>query len=186
MTVRQHTRGDKTPLGGAWYGRLHRSHHPKEDTDVLPPPCHRRDADHSPPPAALEQTASHRLGPVEPGDGVLARSCALTAVSAFLATWLGRKEPAVRQHPRAVFYGATAKCGTARQALVVETCFVPLLAWVVGQWEGTQLALALDATTLGTRFTVLALSVVYRGCAIPVAWTVLSATAKHAWRREWL
>jgi hypothetical protein len=32
----------------------------------------------------------------------------------------------------------------------------------------------------------LALSVVYRGCAIPVAWTVLKATAKHAWRREWL
>ena len=48
------------------------------------------------------------------------------------------------------------------------------------------MALALDATTLGTRFTVLALSVVYRGCAIPVAWTVLVATAKHAWRREWL
>src|SRR5262249_61574228 len=65
-------------------------------------------------------------------------------------------------------------------------CFGPLLAWVVGQWEGTQLALALDATTLGDRFTVLAISVVYRGCAIPVAWTVLAATAKHAWRREWL
>ena len=117
---------------------------------------------------------------------VLARSCALTAVSAFLATWLGRKEPAVRQQLRAFCYEATAKCGTARQALVVETCFVPLLAWVVGQWEGTQLARALDATTLGTRFTVLALRVVYRGCAIPVAWTVLAATAKHAWRREWL
>jgi hypothetical protein len=28
---------------------------------------------------------------------VLARSCALTAVSAFLATWLHRKEDAVRQ-----------------------------------------------------------------------------------------
>jgi hypothetical protein len=68
----------------------------------------------------------------------------------------------------------------------VEPCFVPLLAWVVGQWEGTQLALALDATTLGTRFTVLAISVVYRGCALPVAWTVLSATAQHAWRRAWL
>src|SRR4029450_9556516 len=117
---------------------------------------------------------------------VLARSCALTAVSAFLATWLGRKEPAVRQQLREFCYEATAKCGTARQALVVETYFVPLLAWVVGQWEGTQLALALDATTLGTRFTVLALSVVYRGCAIPVAWTVLAATATHAWRREWL
>ena len=117
---------------------------------------------------------------------VLARSCALTAVSAFLATWLGRKEHAVRQQLREFCYEATAKRGTARQALVVETCFVPLLAWVVGQWEGTQLALALDATTLGTRFTVLAISVVYRGCAIPVAWTVLPATAKHAWRREWL
>jgi hypothetical protein len=117
---------------------------------------------------------------------VLARSCALTAVSAFLATWLHRKEDAVRQQLREFCYEATAKRGTARHELVVETCFVPLLAWVVDQWEGTQLALALDATTLGTRFTVLALSVVYRGCAIPVAWTVLAATAKHAWRREWL
>jgi Transposase DDE domain len=117
---------------------------------------------------------------------VLARSCALTAVSVFLATWLHRKEDAVRQQLREFCYEATAKRGTARQELVVETCFVPLLAWVVEQWEGTQLALALDATTLGPRFTVLALSVVYRGCAIPVAWTVLAATAKHAWRREWL
>ena len=116
---------------------------------------------------------------------VLARSCALTAVSAFLATWLGRKEPAVRQQLREFCSEATAKRGTARCALAVEPCFVPLLAWVVDQWEGTQWALALDATTLGTRFTVLALSVVYRGCAIPVAWTVLEATAKHAWRREW-
>lgn len=117
---------------------------------------------------------------------VLARSCALTAVSTFLATWLGRKEPAVRQQLREFCYEASAKRGEHRCALAVEPCFVPLLAWVVDQWEGPQLAWALDATTLGTRFTVLALSVVYRGCAIPVAWTVLAATAKHAWRREWL
>jgi Transposase DDE domain len=117
---------------------------------------------------------------------VLARSWALTAVSAFLATWLHRNEDAVRQQLREFCYEATAKRGTMRQEMVVETCFVPLLSWVVDQWEGTQLALALDATTLGDRFTVLALSVVYRGCARPVAWTVLAATAKHAWRREWL
>ena len=117
---------------------------------------------------------------------VLARSWALTAVSAFLATWLGRKEPTVRQQLRELCYEVTAKRGTARCALVVEPCFAPLLAWGVGQWEGTPLALALDATTLGARFTVLAISIVYRGCAIPVAWTVLAATAKHAWRREWL
>jgi hypothetical protein len=117
---------------------------------------------------------------------VLARSCALTAVSAFLATWLGRKEPTVGQQLREFCYEAAAKRGPARCALAVEPCFEPLLGWVVEQWEGSQLALALDATTLGTRFTVLAISGVYRGCAIPVAWTVLAATAKHAWRREWL
>src|SRR5437870_10175397 len=75
---------------------------------------------------------------------VLARSCALTAVSAFLATWLKRKEPTVRQQLRELCYEATAKRGTTRCALAVEPCFVPLLAWVVEQWEGTQWALALD------------------------------------------
>jgi hypothetical protein len=117
---------------------------------------------------------------------VLARSCALTALRAFLAPWLGRKENTVRQQLRAFCYEAAAKRGTARGALRVETCFLPLLAWGVSWWQGTPLALVLDATTLGSRFTVLVLSVVYRGCAMPVVWVVLSATAKHAWRREWL
>ena len=48
------------------------------------------------------------------------------------------------------------------------------------------MALALDATTLGDRFVVLVISVLYRGCAIPVAWVVLEAGKKQAWRREWL
>ena len=185
VTVRQHTRGDKTPLDGASYGRLRVSHRPKEDTDVLPPPCDRMDPDHPGPLAPLSKPQATVLALWSLGM-VLARSCALTAVSAFLATWLGRKEPTVRQQLREFCYEATAKRGSARCALAVEPCCVPLLTWVVEQWEGTQLALALDATTLGTRFTVLAMSVVYRGCAIPVAWTVLAATAKHAWRREWL
>jgi hypothetical protein len=33
---------------------------------------------------------------------------------------------------------------------------------------------------------MLGISVLYRGWAIPVAWTVLPATGKHAWRGEWL
>ena len=33
---------------------------------------------------------------------------------------------------------------------------------------------------------VLAVCVVYRGCAIPVAWTILPANQPGAWRREWL
>src|SRR5712691_12787832 len=77
---------------------------------------------------------------------VLVRSCALTAVSAFLATWLGRKENTVRQQLREFCYDAAASRGTDRCALPVASCFVPLLAWVVSWWQGTQLALALDAT----------------------------------------
>ena len=117
---------------------------------------------------------------------VLARSCALTAVAVFLAGWLHRKEQTVRQQLREFCYEVEAKRGVQRQALAVEPCFGPLLRWVLSGWQGTQVALALDATTLGTRFTVLAISVVYRGCAIPVAWTILPANVPHAWRREWL
>ena len=117
---------------------------------------------------------------------VLARSCALSAVSEFVAKGLERKPNTVRQQMREWCYEAQAKRGGPRQEVKVETCFAPLLAWVLDWWEGTQLALAVDATTLGQRFVVLVVSVVYRGCAIPVAWTVLSATEKHAWRREWL
>jgi hypothetical protein len=117
---------------------------------------------------------------------VLARSCALSAVSQFLARGLARQPNTVRQQLREFCYEAQAKRGKPRQELAVETCFAPLLAWVVSWWEGHQLALALDATTLGQRFVVLVISVLYRGCAIPVAWTVLAAGEKHAWRREWL
>jgi Transposase DDE domain len=117
---------------------------------------------------------------------VLARSCALSAVSELLAKGLERKSNTVRQQLREWCYEVNAKRGGTRQELKVESCFAPLLAWVLKWWEGTQLALAVDATTLGQRFVVLVVSVVYRGCAIPVAWTILPATEKHAWRGEWL
>src|SRR5213593_272103 len=117
---------------------------------------------------------------------VLARSCALTAVSHVLAKGMQRKEQTVRQQLREWYYEPARKRGSKRQALHVERGFAPLLGWVVSWWQGTQLALAIDATTLGQRFVVLAVSVVYRGCAIPVAWVILPAGAKRAWRREWL
>ncbi len=91
---------------------------------------------------------------------VLARSCALSAVASWLAAWLGRKENRVRQQLREFCYDAPAKRGAQRQALVVESCFTPLLAWVLRGWEGNQLALALDATQRGQRLVVLAISVV--------------------------
>jgi hypothetical protein len=93
---------------------------------------------------------------------VLARSCGLSAVSTFLAVGLARKPNTVRQQLREFCYEAKAKRGGPRQALAVETCFAPLVTWVLRWWEGEQLALALDATTLGQRFVVLVISVVSR------------------------
>jgi hypothetical protein len=46
--------------------------------------------------------------------------------------------------------------------------------------------LALDATSLGDCFTVLSISVVNRGQAIPVAWKVLRAKVPHPWKPEWI
>src|SRR5256712_2476379 len=117
---------------------------------------------------------------------VLARSCVLTAVSHVLAKGMQRKEQTVRQQLREWYYEPARKRGSKRQALHVERGFAPLLGWVVSWWQGTQLALAIDATTLGQRFVVLAVSVVYRGCAIPGAWVILPSGTKRAWRREWL
>jgi hypothetical protein len=117
---------------------------------------------------------------------VLAQSCALSAVSLYLATVLDREENTVRQQLREWYAEATAKRGTRRRELAVASCFAPLLGWVLSWYQGTQLALALDASSLGDRFVVLALSVLYRGCAIPVAWVVLPAAQPHAWKPEWL
>lgn len=116
---------------------------------------------------------------------VLSRSCALTAVSLWWASAGGQAAGTVRQRLREWCYPVERKRGARRRALAVEACFAPLLAWIVSAWSGQHLALALDATTLSDRFVVLAISVVYRGCAIPVAWAVVAAGQKGAWRPEW-
>jgi hypothetical protein len=119
---------------------------------------------------------------------VFAHCCGLTTVAALLAGLLDRKEAAVRQQLREWCYEAKAKRGRKRHALDVTTCFADLLRWVLAWWDPSdrRLVLALDATTLGTRFTVLAIAVVYRSTAIPVAWTVLPALQPGAWRPHWL
>ncbi len=68
----------------------------------------------------------------------------------------------------------------------MRVCFAPLARWVLAHWPGTRLALALDATSLGDRLTILAVSLVYKGCAVPIAWKILKANQKHAWNPEWL
>ncbi len=118
---------------------------------------------------------------------VVAQSCGITTVATFLGALVGQPAGTLRQRLRKWCDDAPDKRGDQRRDLDVTTCFAPLLSWVLAWWAPGErrLALALDASTRGQRVTVLAISVVYRGCAIPVAWRVVRATAKGAWRPHW-
>jgi Transposase DDE domain len=117
----------------------------------------------------------------------LTGSVGISQISALLALVLHQKEGAVVQRLREWYLEAQQKSGDQRRDLEVMGCFAPLLRWIVQSLVGSsrQLALALDATSLGERWTVLAVSVLVRGCAIPVAWKVLPAHAKGSWRPYW-
>ena len=93
----------------------------------------------------------------------LLHCCGQSTVSYFLARLLGAQPDALRQRLREYCYDAPDKRGPKRRQLEVETCFAGLLGWVLAWWKGRQLALVLDATYLGARCVVLAISVVYRG-----------------------
>jgi hypothetical protein len=43
----------------------------------------------------------------------------------------------------------------------------------------------MDAMTEGSRFTVLNISVMYRGCGISIAWKIIEAGQEGAWRPHW-
>lgn len=118
---------------------------------------------------------------------VFAQACGITQISALLALLLDMAEGSMRQCLREWLYGAADKKGKKRREVQVGECFGPLVRWVLHHWpEGERrVALALDATTLGQRFTVLVISVLVRGCAIPVAWKVLPYNQKGSWRPHW-
>ena len=119
---------------------------------------------------------------------VLAGRCGLSCAAFALSRWQGEKFDATRERLRDWYRGAADKSGRPgkRREVEVGSCFAPLLEWVLGDWGGTDLAVALDATTLGERFVVLEAAVLYRGGAVPVAWSVLPAAAKGAWKPHWL
>jgi hypothetical protein len=117
---------------------------------------------------------------------ILAHKCGLTSVGLFLASLMGVSYHTVRSRLQEFYQPASVKSGTKRRELDVATCFAPLLAWVLKGWPSKRLALALDATSLGKRFTALSIHVVYRGCGCPVAWRIVQANVRHAWKPEWI
>jgi hypothetical protein len=69
----------------------------------------------------------------------------------------------------------------------VRKHFAALLRWILeDQDEAREVVLAMDVTYLKERFSVLAISVVYRGSAIPVAWHVVKGNATGEWHPLWL
>lgn len=120
----------------------------------------------------------------------LARCCSLDSVVSYMADWLEQSDLSVRSRLREWYLPAECKSGrkhgVKRRDLDVTTCFAPLLRWLVRGWPLPRLALALDASTLDDRFVLLAMSVLYRSCAFPVAWKILPATSKGSWQPHWL
>jgi len=117
---------------------------------------------------------------------ILADRCGLSSVALTLARVLGVCYSTVRSRLQEFYQPASAKSGTRRRELDVTICFAPLIAWALKGWQSNQLALALDATSLGNCFTVLSISIVYRGSACPVAWKIMRANVRHTWKPEWI
>jgi hypothetical protein len=112
----------------------------------------------------------------------------ITRISYWLTLSIGGRPGTWRQSLREWCYDAEEKKGSVRRELEVSTCFVALLAWILAWWSGEQekrLQLALDGTTLGSRFHILTISVLYRQCAIPVAWQVRGSRERGAWEPIW-
>jgi hypothetical protein len=112
--------------------------------------------------------------------------CGSTTVAVFLGLALGCAWETVRQRLREFYFDAADKCGLSRRDLDVRVCFLPFARWVLAHWPGQRLAIALDATSLADKLVILTVSVVYKGCAVPIAWKVLPAGKKHPWKGEWL
>ncbi len=118
---------------------------------------------------------------------VLAKSCGITSVVGLLAPLVESSESNLRQQLREWCYDAKDKKGEHRQQIEVSLCFAPLLCWILSWWavDERRLALAMDASNLSDRFTVLCISVVYRGCAIPVAWKIIVVNEPGSWEPYW-
>ena len=118
---------------------------------------------------------------------VMTQSSSLTQVSNFIALVNGEKPNTVRQRLKEWYLEAPAKKGLHRRHLEVSSCFAPLLSWVISLLPHSveQIALALDATSIGNKFTVLSLNILLAGCGIPIAWSIVNATQPGSWKPHW-
>src|SRR5437763_1503568 len=120
--------------------------------------------------------------------------CGMTRICSYVSELLDQAMNTLRQKYREISYEKEAKAGVKqgrckRRELVVEELFADLLRGVLKDWQGPKtLVLALDASTLSDRLTVLSISVLYRGCGIRVVSDIPLSQAKTGWSqlRFWI
>ena len=110
---------------------------------------------------------------------ILAGSACQNAVASALSPW--RNWNNLRQYLREWLYDDSDRTSPCQTDLDVSLCFAPLLRWVLTWWRSGRLALAVDPTLKGDQTTAIVISVVYRSCAIPVAWRIHRATQRGSW-----
>lgn len=115
----------------------------------------------------------------------LVRTCGFTQVVTSLAGFLTLCTATLRQRLRELYQPADVQRGGARSTFDYTLCFGPLIRWAAGAQQDQRLLLALDPTCLTDRFRVLAVSVLYQGGALPVAWMVQTAQQKGSWNDIW-
>src|SRR5690349_13500431 len=79
------------------------------------------------------------------------KCCGRLTVATFLALLLRQKVANIEQRLYEWCLDAKDKAGSKRTDLDVSCSFVALLRWIVSLWSTSQLALTLDATSLGDR-----------------------------------
>lgn len=118
---------------------------------------------------------------------VMTQHCGQTLIVTFLGMLMGIPIQNLRQRLREWNYESEQKRGDKRQAIQVEAHFGSLIGFILRYWKKPKrLLLALDVTYLRDRHTILTVSVLYRGCAIPVAWRVLNSNEKGEWHPIWV
>lgn len=107
------------------------------------------------------------------------QNAVLTALSG-LASW-----HTLRQALREWLYDGQDKAAPCHTQLPVQAGCSGLIRWFVSLWTEQRVFLALDATGHRDRLTVLTLSVLYNGSAVPLVWTVLPGNQPGAWNPHW-
>lgn len=110
---------------------------------------------------------------------ILARSSCQNAVVTALSV-IGNYN-SLRQYLREWLYDGQDRSKPCRVQLDVRSCFVPLLRWVLSLWQSDRMVLAIDPTMKADQINSIVISVVYRSCAIPVAWHILPANRPGEW-----